>query len=237
MSNSKLFISARWENLILISYKVKPEFLNEYLPKGLELDTIEGNAFISLAAFSFLDTKVKGIKIPFHVNFPEINLRFYVKEPGEVGRRGVVFIREFVPRFMIPVIANALYNENYRTARMNSEIEFKHGKVFLSHTIRIKGKQQSLKIEAEDKLLMPPESSTEHFFKEHEWGFGKTKKGETLVYRVEHPFWEVYPVANFDMNFNFAEVYGEKWKILDNQEPFNVIFAKGSAVKIFPADL
>jgi uncharacterized protein len=234
---SKVFLTARWEHLILITYKVKPEFLIEYLPKGLVLDTIEGNAFVSLVAFSFLDTKVKGIKIPFHVNFPEINLRFYVKEPGEVPRRGVVFIREFVPRFMIPVIANTLYNENYRALPMKSEIEFKNGKVNCSHIIKYKRKKHAIKIEAEDKLYMPPVNSAEHFFKEHEWGFGRSKKGDKLVYRVGHPFWKIYPVINLDMDFDFGSVYSEKWEFLNNEKPFNITFAKGSEVSVYSAEI
>src|SRR4030095_306783 len=107
--DKKVFLSARWENLIIISYKIDPSLLEPYMPPDLEVDTIDGNAFISLVAFDFLDTKVKGMKVPFHVNFPEINLRFYVKNKE---KRGVVFIREFVPRTVIAFFANAFFNEN-----------------------------------------------------------------------------------------------------------------------------
>jgi len=66
---------------------------------------------MSLVAFRFLDTRVKGVPVPFHRDFDEINLRFYVSAPGPEGRRrGVVFVREVAPR---PAIARWLYNENY----------------------------------------------------------------------------------------------------------------------------
>src|SRR5690349_14480644 len=119
MKPEKVFLTARWENLVIISYKVPYEILEEYIPDGLELDTLEGSPFVSLVAFNFLDTKVLGIKVPFNVNFPEINLRFYVKN---TEKRGVVFIKEFVPKFFIPYIANILYNENYSYVRMKSSI-------------------------------------------------------------------------------------------------------------------
>ena len=90
----KPFITSNWQRLVLLTYDVEPFLLEDYLPKGLELDVYKGRTFVSFAAFDFLDTRVKGVKIPFHVDFPEVNLRFYVKQrlsDGQV-RRGVVRI-------------------------------------------------------------------------------------------------------------------------------------------------
>lgn len=226
---SSIFLTARWENLVLVTYKVKPEVLMSFLPKGLEPDTIDGSAFVSLVAFDFLNTKVKGIKIPFHVNFPEINLRAYIKHDN---RRGVIFIREFVPRFFISLIANTVYNENYRTAKMKSHIE-QNGKILLSHSLKYKGKDYYISVEAANKPFIPPVDSTEHFFKEHEWGFGTNRAGESLSYKVEHPFWEVCPVLKFEHNFHFGAIYGKTWEFLNNEQPINVTFAKGSEIKVF----
>ena len=231
MSN-KLFLSARWENLILATYKVSPSLLEAHLPKGLELDTIGGDAFLSIVAFDFLDTKVKGIKIPFHVNFPEINLRFYVIDRE---RRGVVFIKELVPGFFTALFARIIYNENYRSIPMKRNISV-GDTINLEHIINYAGKEYSISVNAENKSFMPPADSTEHFFKEHEWGFGTTKKGEPLIYRVEHPFWNVYPVKEFNHNFDFGVIYGEKWKLLNEEKPFNITFAKGSEIKVFGAE-
>jgi uncharacterized protein YqjF (DUF2071 family) len=231
---NKLFLSAKWTNLIIATYKVNPVLLEPHLPKGLLLDTIDGNAFVSLVAFDFTDTRLKGLRIPFHVNFPEINLRFYVKDGN---RRGVVFISEFVPKFFISLIANKVYNESYKCIDMKSNI-MRNGKIFLNHVIRPKNSQNQIneyqiKVECDNKPFLPPVDSTEHYFKEHEWGFGKNKKGETLIYRVEHPNWEIYPITKFEHNFDFEAIYEKKWKILDDEAPYNVTFAKGSEIKVF----
>ena len=233
MNSDKIFLTARWENLVLITYKVKPDMLLPFIPAGLEPDTINGNGFISLVAFDFFDTKVKGVKIPLHVNFPEINLRVYVKNKD---KRGVIFIREFVPRFFISLTANKIYNENYKSASIKSHIE-KNGSVFLSHTLKLKGKEYSINLQADNKPFQPAIDSTEHFFKEHEWGFGVNKKGQTLIYRVEHPFWEVLPVRKFEHNFDFGAIYGNEWKSLNSEEPYNITFAKGSEIKVFEGRL
>lgn len=233
MSTEKIFLTARWENLVIISYKISPDLLQPHMPKGFEPDTIDGNAFVSVVAFVFADTKVKGIKVPFNVNFPEINLRFYVKNNE---KRGVVFIREFVPKIFIPVIANTFYNENYRYIPMESKVSI-NGIIKLNHTIELNNKSYSITAEAENKPYTPATNSTEHFFKEHEWGFGITKKNETMIYKVEHPVWEVYPLIKFEHTFNFAEIYGHEWESLDSEKPYNIAFAKGSPVKVFHGHL
>ncbi len=233
MSSPKLFLKARWEHLILVTYKVDPDILTQYLHKGLELDTIDGNAFVSVVGFNFLDTTVKGLKVPYHVNFPEINLRFYVKNNH---RRGVVFIREFVPRYFISLFANLFYNENYRSVSMNNKLRINPDKIFAEYGINLSGKKHKISVEAENKPITMPPGSTEHFFKEHEWGFGATRKGESLVYRVEHPIWEVYPIINFENSMDFGMIYGDKWGFLNDEKPYNIAFAKGSQVKVFSAE-
>src|SRR5205085_6243914 len=143
-------------------------------------------------------------------------------------KRGVVFIREFVPKIFIPLVANTFYNENYRCIPMKSKMTA-NGTINLNHSIRYDKKEFHINLEAGNKSYTPPENSTEHFFKEHEWGFGITKKSETMIYRVEHPVWEIFPIIKFEHNFDFAEIYGRQWQFLNDEEPYNITFAKGSA--------
>jgi hypothetical protein len=151
-------------------------------------------------------------------------------------RRGVIFIREFVPRKIIPLFANSLYNENYITLPMSSGLETLPGKINCFHEIQLNKKKYSLRVSADDKPFLPPEDSAEHFFKEHEWGFGKSKSGGKLVYRVEHPFWEIYPLEKYEMDFDFGGIYGRNWQFLNSREPYNVVFCKGSDIKLFSAE-
>ena len=105
------FLTAKWLNVAAVTFAVEPERLRPYLPAGAEIDELEGAARLSLVAFEFRDTRVLGAKVPRHVDFPEINLRFYIRYGGE---RGVVFIRELVPRAAIANVARLVYNEPYR---------------------------------------------------------------------------------------------------------------------------
>ena len=86
----KKFLTARWRDLIMANYEVKPELLAACVPVGTELDLQDGKCFVSLVGFMFLETRVLGLPIPFHVNFEEVNLRFYIKrETGGETRRAV----------------------------------------------------------------------------------------------------------------------------------------------------
>ena len=101
----------------------------------------------------------------------------------------------------------------------------------------VQGKFYEMRAEAENKPYMPDEDSIEHFFKEHEWGFGTSKDGLPLIYRVEHPFWNIYPVIKFHHDFDFEAIYGKKWSVLNGKQPYNITFAEGSAVKVFEGQL
>lgn len=225
------FLSAYWKNVTLFTYAVSPEILTPHLPPGVELDMINGKAFVSLVAFEFLNTKVKGIKIPFHVNFPEVNLRFYVKKDG---KRGVVFIRELVPKIMIAKVAKWIYNEPYEAIPMRVENKITDNTQYITHSFTYAKRDFNIWVESGANMLpIPPENSLEHFFKEHDMGYGISHRGKTLSYEVEHPYWQIFELKKASHNVDFGVVYGEKWSFLNYEMPYHVMIAAGSAIKVF----
>jgi uncharacterized protein YqjF (DUF2071 family) len=230
---ASVFLTAQWRNLINLTYEVPVEILVPYTPKGLEIDTqLNGKAHVSFVAFDFLDTRVKGIKIPFHVNFPEINLRFYVRHQGEVG---VVFIREFVPKFWIAWVANVIYNEPYKAIPMVSKTTVNASEIYVEHHFSVNQQKFSVKANAQNAPFFPDKTSVEHYFKEHTWGFGATKSGKTLRYEVEHPIWRIYPLHNYELEVDFGSIYGNQWSFLNHTQPQYALLAEGSAIKVFGA--
>ena len=108
----------------MLNYVVDPAILLPHVPRGTELDQFNGKAWVSLVGFRFLSAKVLGVSIPFHRDFDEVSLRFYVRRvENGVAKRGVVFIQEIVPRFAIATVARLAYNENYRALAMSHRIE------------------------------------------------------------------------------------------------------------------
>lgn len=90
----------------MLNYEIDPALLLPFVPKGTELDTWNDTMFASMIGFRFLDTRVLGMAIPIYRDFEEINLRFYVRRKADDGwRRGVVFVKEIVPRLAIELTA------------------------------------------------------------------------------------------------------------------------------------
>jgi uncharacterized protein YqjF (DUF2071 family) len=233
MSKVRPFLTACWQDLAIITYAAPPEALRPRLPRGLELDARDGKVYASLVAFDFRDCCVRGVRWPGLVNFPEVNLRFYVREPS-TGRRGVVFVREFVPSRLIAWVARAVYNEPYLCAAMTSRVTDDRRKARLEHELHTNGAAMRITAEADSACFVPDESSWEHFFKEHSWGFGTDRRGRTLVYEVRHPIWQVRCNATARVEGDIARVYGPEWAFLKDSEPVSVVFAVGSGIEVLP---
>lgn len=220
------FLTAEWNDLLLANYAVKPDILRPYVPSGTDLDLFEGNAFLSLVAFMFERTRVLGVPVPGHTDFEEVNLRFYVKPWRDPGIRAVSFIKEIVPKRVIPAIANSLFNENYVCLPMGHT---KEGDAY-SYTWD-SGVENHFAAEATGELSLPPLGSVGEFITEHYWGYAGGKR-HTLEYKVEHPPWVGTAVSSYDIAVDFASSYGAEFAFLKDMEPYNVQYARGSEVAV-----
>jgi len=214
----------------MANYAVSPELLASRVPRGTELDLFEGECFVSLVGFMFLETRVLGIPVPFHVNFEEVNLRFYVRreQAGEI-RRGVVFIKEIVPRFMIAAIARSLYGEPYErwqmaNTRTSESIDYRWQK---------DDRQNVLFVKRGRSLGVPEENSHGEFIIEHYWGYTKRNEGRTDEYRVEHPKWELFGATAPHIGVDFGATYGDEFEFLSSSAPSSVLLAAGSAITVY----
>ena len=125
----RAFLTAEWRSLVLLSYEIDLAVLEPLVPAGTVLDQWQGRTLVSVVGLRFVDTRVIGVAVPYHRDFDEVNLRFYVRRPlpgGEV-RRGVVFVRELVPRPAVALVARLVYNEPYRALPMRSAIPSTRG--------------------------------------------------------------------------------------------------------------
>lgn len=225
-----VFLKAAWTNLIMANYEVPQELLLPYLPKHTELDLYEGKCYVSLVGFLFENTKMLGMKIPFHVNFEEINLRFYIRRELEhEWRRGVVFIKEIVSKPAITIVANTIYNENYCTLPTAYYSSGNDSEKTLGYVWGSQHNVNELSYTTNNKKFKLTPGSKEEFITEHYWGYAKAKT-HTVEYAVEHPPWEIYECMDFSVNCRFGNLYGEQFRFLENEEPSSVFMAEGSEI-------
>lgn len=232
-----IFLTAEWKNLLMINYEIEPEVLLPFLPNGCELDQWNGRTYVSIVAFLFKETRVLGLKIPFHVNFEEVNLRFYVRYKAIEGwRRGVVFIKEIVPRWAIATAARLIYNEQYISLPMKHQITpslpLPTQSPAVAYHWRYNQRWQSASAEAAGGAEPIADGSEEAFITEHYWGYARQRDGTTVEYQVKHPKWQVWQVKNYIFSCDVAAIYGSQFVNPLAQAPTSVFIADGSAVSV-----
>jgi len=228
------FLRAEWNNLIMANYAVAPEVVYPYLPGSTELDFYEGQTYISLVGFMFLNTRIRGFSIPYHINFEEVNLRFYVKHcDGSQWKRGTVFIKEIVPKPAISFVANNLYGEKYSTMRMKHFHVEKDDQIQTCYNWKFNNKWNTLSATCRKKSMPMGINSEESFIAEHYWGYSKHGADKTIEYEVAHAPWEIFKVMDYTIDCNFTGIYGETFAFLSELKPSSVFMAKGSEVRIF----
>ena len=219
----------------MLSYPIEPQVLAKHVPRGTELDAWQGTTYVSLVAFQFLNTKVKGFALPFHRHFEEINLRFYVRYRSPEGwRRGVVFVREVVPRWAIASVAKWLYNENYVACPTRSawteptevavgavEYGWRHRGAWLSLSAQVSGQSQAIRM-----------GSQEEFITEHYWGYSSQRDGGTVEYQVEHPKWQVWSASEARVDGDVTSFYGAEFASVFAGAPSSAFVADGSPVVV-----
>ncbi|OLY92753.1 hypothetical protein SAMN05444008_10284 [Cnuella takakiae] len=227
------FLKAEWQNLLFANYAVDPNILLPYLPFGTELDFYKGVCYCSMVGFVFANTRVLGLKVPYHHTFEEVNLRFYVRyKDGEIWKRGVVFVKEIVPRFMISGIANMLYGEKYMTLPMKHYRVVKENAIELEYSWNIHGSWNYL--HATTFLTAHPliPGSQEAYITEHYWGYNARGNYRTGEYQVAHPRWDIYPVNDISCHIDAATLYGAAFTEVLQAKPASVFVATGSAVSV-----
>jgi uncharacterized protein YqjF (DUF2071 family) len=229
---AKTFLNAEWRKLAIANYTVDPSILAPYLPQGTELDFWQDKCYVSLVGFMFVNTKILGFRIPFHINFEEVNLRFYVRHlQNGIWKRGVVFVKEIVPRPALTFVANALYNENYVTMPMSHNWQLQGDKWDISYQWG-KGLANSLQVITEKKSSVIEKNSEAEFITEHYWGYTRLSGNKTAQYEVEHPRWEAYKTIDYTIHVDFSKIYGMAFEHLQHEEPVSVFLAEGSQIKV-----
>jgi len=227
------FLKAEWRKLAIANYAIDPAVLQKYIPHKTELDLWNNTCYVSLIGFMFKNTKVLGLKVPFHIDFEEVNLRFYVKYfENNMWKRGVVFIKELVPKSALSFVANAFYDEHYQTVPMNHKWELIDENIKVTYHWKYNNNEQKISVLAENNLQEILPSSETEFITEHYWGYTKVNESKTFEYEVTHPKWQTYNVKEYEINVDFGLVYGADFAFLNNLKPNSVMLAEGSEITV-----
>jgi uncharacterized protein len=232
----KPFLTAAWRNLLMINFEADPAVLQPLVPYNTELDTWNDTLYVSLVGFLFQNTRVKGLSLPFHRHFEEVNLRFYVryKEAG-IWKRGVVFVKEIVPKSIITFVANTVYKEKYATHPMRHEwLHTPDNMLEVSYEWKVKQDWNFLKATAEKEAMPIAAGSEAEFITDHYWGYTQMAATRTGEYQVTHPQWKTHRIIDYSYRCDTAALYGSAFVPMLQQKPVSALLAEGSDISVMP---
>jgi uncharacterized protein YqjF (DUF2071 family) len=231
-------MTAWWRDLAFFNYELEPTLLTARVPPGTELDLWHGRALVSLIGLRFLNLRVRGFPVPGHMGFEQINLRFYVKQPLGNGdwRRGVVFIKEMVPKALIVPLARLMFGEPYlrRPTRHTAE-PADGGRGF---QVRYEWKEQNSwhgmtgRGTGQPSVFAP--GSVEEFVTERYSGYNYHRSRGTAEFRTQHPPWLLWPLHDAHLTGNAADIVAPELAAHLRRPPHSAFMAQGSAVAVFP---
>jgi uncharacterized protein YqjF (DUF2071 family) len=236
MSQSKrVFLSAEWRDLVMLNYEVEPALVAKYVPRGARLDLFEGRTYVSLVGFRFCRAKLLGrISVPFHTDFEEVNLRFYVRrKDGSDDRRGVVFIAEIVPRRAIAATARLIYGENYKCLPMRHRIETGQSNTRAEYQWRVGGHWCTISAQTTGIPTHPQPGTLQQFITEHYWGYSVQRSGGCVEYHVSHIPWQVWETTEAGFKGESGALYGSELAAVLQRRPDSAFVANGSPVIVF----
>lgn len=236
----RAFLTAEWRHLVMLSWEVAPAVLRPLVPAGTTLDLWQGRALVSVVGFRFLRTRVLGVPVPFHRDFDEVNLRFYVRRdlPDGSVRRGVTFVRELVPRAAIALVARLAYAEPYLAVPMRSTTPADPatdapGRLAYEWRLGRTEAWQRVAATAVGAPRVPGADDEARFVTEHYWGYTPQRDGGTVEYQVAHPPWRVWDVAGAELVADVARLYGPAFVSALAAPPSSAFVADGSPVTVY----
>ena len=231
----RVFLSAEWRDLVMLNYEVEADLLSRYVPPGTALDSFKGRTYLSLVGFRFCGTRLLGcLPIPFHANFDEVNLRFYVRrKEGNEDRRGVVFIAELVPKRAIAATARLAYGENYTHLPMKHRVETQGLNKTVEYQWQVGDQWCRLSAETLGLPAQPQQGSLEQFITEHFWGYSTQRTGGCIEYHVSHVPWQVWASPQAGFEGETTDLYGEKLATVLQRRPDCAFVADGSPVIVY----
>jgi uncharacterized protein len=86
LPESSWVMGQTWEELLFAHWRAPADALRSRLPKGLELDLYEGEAWIGVTPFRLTGLRARGLPpLPLISSFLEVNTRTYVTAGGQPG--------------------------------------------------------------------------------------------------------------------------------------------------------
>jgi hypothetical protein len=237
LPSGRWLMKQRWNDLLFAHWPVPASSLAPLIPKGLQVDSFMGSAWLGVMPFWMDRIKVRGIPpIPGARSFPDLSLRTYVREE-RTGTPGVFCLSLDASNLLAVGVGRAFYSLPYHWAQMRMEQRSEREFSFFSRR-RFSG--QPVVFNARYRGLGPSRrllecgaGSLEYFLMERYCLFSSNPDGQPIRANLHHVASQLEEAeATIERN-DLAEVLGLH---LPEQAPV-LHYSRRLAVYVWPAEL
>lgn len=230
MNQEPIWLRANWGNLFMATWLVEPATLAAHLPPHCVPDLWNGKMPLSLVGVEFTQVAVKGMSWPWHDQFPEINLRTYVRGPQGPG---VTFLGELVPKYWVAWMARKSFGEPYQKTKVWMEKRVRLGEPEVTYHWETRERSNRLSVKADSTTSEIPVEGLDAFLLHRHRGYNSRSGGTT--YTVAHEPWKIREVRRFAVDCPTGSPFGSVYAPVFRTEPDSVLFSDGSSVEVgFP---
>ncbi|NQY79057.1 MAG: DUF2071 domain-containing protein [Candidatus Caenarcaniphilales bacterium] len=210
-----------WSNLIFIHQEVDPQSLMKIIPAPLELDLLDGKAYISFVPFKMKDIKVLDLPlIPYFSSILEFNLRTYVRYKGQ---KAVYFFSLDANKSLHIEVARLFFKLNY----LKANIDYQPTKSI--ECIRYDDRDYQVRFNAKFNVDHKTEDHSDlSKWLTERYSYLESKHGKVFQGKLEHSPWKLKKV-NLE---SIEENYLEKYQIEAISDKYLCHFAKELKVKV-----
>jgi uncharacterized protein len=231
-------MTQRWNDLLFAHWPISPAKIEALLPDWLEADTYQGSAWLGAVPFWLDRIKVRGVPaIPGLRNFPDLNLRTYVRD-RITGTPGIYFFSVDSNNVFAVGAARMVYHLPYFLSEMH--LEQRSEREFAFYSRRRFRKQEPVIFKARYRGLGPSRrlveirgGSFEYFMSERPCVFSVNRGGQPIRANLHHVSWPLEEAeAEIERNDLAAAVGLE----LPEIDPI-LHYSRRLAVYVWPAEL
>jgi uncharacterized protein len=196
----------RWHEIAFFHWSCEPALLKPRIPKGLQLDTYNGKAWISLTPFFLNGLRPPMFPQPLALEFPETNLRTYV-----IGPEGpAIWFFSLDAGKLLPVAgARMTFGLPYFWADMHVDIGAAENFYFSNRGGRAKTR---IRIAKEARIT---EQSALDVFLTARFRLYSMAHGQLLTAEVQHPPWQLHRARILEFEEDVRKAMGVEFPGVD----------------------
>jgi uncharacterized protein YqjF (DUF2071 family) len=187
MSDAPWVMTQTWHDLLFAHWPLDPARLAALVPPPFHLDLFDGMAWVGIVPFYMTNVAPRGVpSLPWLSAFPELNVRTYVRMDD---RPGIYFFSLDAGRALAVMVARALFNLPYYTARMMVQkqglrVDYRSNRASARGAAAFEATYRPV-----GSPVQPVPRSLEHFLTERYCLYHHSRGGVPYRLEIHHPPW------------------------------------------------